>query len=335
MVVSSQTTEFESAIESELRKMFESRELALYEMMSYHMGWLSDLDGFAHPKTSNRIHGVVCLTACLAAEGVVDTCLPAAVAVEMVHNFTQIHDDVQSGSPQRAGRDAVWWKWGPAQAINAGDGMHAMARISLFKLTEKGISPESTFRAVQMLDSASLALCEGRFQDLDTQERIDLTVDAYLSMASDKTGALYLCAAKLGALVAGADEDLIQSLGEFGLKIGLAKQIHDDLEELWSQEPSASLEVLNKKKLLPVVYAVQESDVSIKRRMGDIYFKRVLEPEDVESVRAILEETGAKQFAERKIDKLLNEALEAVNESALSPPSKDLLQDLVPSVLSA
>ncbi len=333
MVAAIQTTEFETSIEAELREIFRARDLALYEMMSYHMGWESDSVDFADPIPGSRIHGVACLTACFAAGGDVSTCLPAAAALELVHNFAQIHDDVQSGSPQRANRDTIWWKWGPAQAINAGDGMHALARIALFGLNDRGVAPETTFRAVQMLDQASLALCEGRFRDLDTQERIDLSVDAYLEMASDKTGALYAGAMKLGALVAGADEEQVTSFGEFGGKIGLARQIQDDLNELWGDQES-SPEVLNKKKLLPVVYTVQEADISVKRRMGDIYFKRVLEPSDVAALRVLLEETGGRKFSEDMVGKLRDEAIVAVRRTQLSASSINIFEDLASTILS-
>lgn len=333
MVTAFRTAEVEAAIEAELHEMFQSRDLALYDMMSYHMGWESDSIEFSNPVPGSWIHGVACLTACAAAGGDVSTCLPAAVAVELVHGFTQIHDDVQSGSPQRAGRDAVWWKWGPAQAINAGDGMHALARIALFSLNDRGITPATTFRAVQILDEASLTLSEGRFQDLDTQERIDLSVDSYLKMASDKTGALYAGSMKLGALVGGADEQLVDSFGEFGSKIGLARQIQDDLNELWGDD-EASPEVLNKKKLLPVVYAVQEADISVKRRMGDIYFKRVLEPNDVAALRGLLEETGGKKFSEDTVENLRNDALASLDKMQLAVESRDMLQNLASAILS-
>ena len=334
MVAASQTSEFKAAIEAELQGMFRSRDLALYDMMTYHMGWGSDDGGTPYSAVSgSRIHGVTCMTACKAAGGDVSACLPAAAAIEMSLAFVQIHDDVQSGSPQRAGRDAVWWKWGPAQAINAGDAMYAMARISLFRLAERGAMAETTFRAIQILDETNLALCEGRFRDLEAQERIDLSVNAYLVMASDKGAALYVGAMRLGALVAGVDDALTSALADFGSKIGLARQIQDDLNELWHRtEPSD--EVLNKKKLLPLAYTIENADVSVKRRLGDIYFKRVLDPADVDAIRDILDETGGRQFSEDMVRDLRQEALAAVDGTDLPPSSKEMLNQLAASILS-
>ena len=266
-------------VEEELRGVFDNRRMPLYQMMSYHLGW-EDAQGNTRPNEAmERSHGIACLTACYAAGGDTEVALPAAAAVELVENFSQIHDDVQGGHPQRLNRDSVWWIWGPAQAINTGDGMHALARLAIFQLQERGVKPAQTFRAVQLLDEASLELCEGRFRDLEAQERIDLTVEAYLDMAASKTGALYSCAMKLGGLVASADEGLIEALGESGSKLGSALQVQRDLRELWNGSDgggSPSTEVLNKKKLLPVVYAVEKAGISEKRRLGEIYFKRVL-----------------------------------------------------------
>ena len=334
MVATSQTAEFEAAIEAELRDMFRSRDLALYDMMTYHMGWNAGDEGSSYAGVVNgRRYGVTCLTACDAIGGDFSTCLPAAAALELLQGFLEIHDDVQSGSPQRAGRDAVWWKWGPAQAINAGDAMYAMARIAMFRLGERGAGPDSTFRAVQILDETSLAVCEGRFHDLEARERIDLGIEEYLAMSSDKGAAMYAGAMKLGAHVGGADELLASVFAAFGSKIGLARQIRDDVNELWHRtEPSD--EVLNKKKLLPLVYTVENADVSVKRRLGEIYFKRVLDATDVDAIRGILDESGGRRFSEDMVRDLRREALALVDKTDLPASSKEMLNQLAASILS-
>jgi geranylgeranyl diphosphate synthase type I len=316
MSVATTTDDLSSRVETELHGLLDPRRMELYRMMSYHLGWEGDRGGGAR----YRSHGVACLTACALVGGGVDVALPAAAALELVNGFCEIHDDVQGGQPQRNDRDSVWWVWGPAQAINAGDGMHALARTVLFTLQQRGVSVESTFRAVQMMDEASLELCEGRFRDLEAQERIDLDIDGYMGMAASKTGSLYSCAMKLGGLVAGAQEPVIDALGAFGGKIGLAAQVRGDLGELWGSAPddaNPAYSVLNKKKLLPVVYAVTEASISQKRRLGDIYFKRVLEPDDVAAVRQLLEELGARDYCEELIDRLRSEAMDALGVAGI------------------
>ena len=323
-------------VEAELRDFLAPRQMPLYRMMAYHLGWEDERGDTHHPITRVRDHGAACLTACYAVGGDIETALPAAASVELVNGFCEVHDDVQGGIPQRHGRDAVWWAWGPAQAINAGDGMHALARMALFRLQERGVSPSTTFRAVQLLDEAGLELCEGRFQDLEAQERIDLSVDAYIEMASKKTGALYSCALKVGALVASANEEAIESMGVCGTKMGLAVQIHDDLRELWGEgdgDGTPSPEVLNKKKLLPVAYAVEKATIREKRRLGDLYFKRVLEPEDVASVRQVLEELGAREYCEEQVQRYRAEAEQAAT-AGLSAEGAEAVSRLIDSLLA-
>ena len=317
-------------VEATLKDAFTDRSLGLYRMMSYHLGWDGAHGMEAAPVSRDRTHGVACLVACLAAGGDVGRALPAAAAVELVDGFLEVHDDVQGGQPQRDERDAVWWVWGPAQAINVGDSFHSMGRLALFELRERGVPADVTFRAVQMLDEAALDLCEGRFRDIEAQERIDLDVDGYMEMAASKSGALYACAMGLGALVAGAEQDAVDAMSRCGRQLGLALQVQGDVRELWGGDLSP--EVLNKKKMLPVVHALSKATISEKRRLGDIYFKRVLGPEDVTALRDVLDEMGSRQFCEDLAARCRTDALEALAKGA-PRGDLDLATDFVDHLL--
>ena len=124
------TSDLSDVLEKELTVIVTSRDIPLYDMMAYHMGWQSAPGIDDPPIPQQRTRGVLCLLACRAFGGASSDAIPAAAAVELVHSFTEVHDDVQGGLPQRDGRDALWWVWGPAQAINAGDGLHALARLA-------------------------------------------------------------------------------------------------------------------------------------------------------------------------------------------------------------
>ena len=327
-----------SKVESGVRGIIESRRMPLYGMMSYHMGWTDQSGSPASSMPQARKHGVVCLAACRACGGDLEKAVPAAAAVELVENFSQIHDDVQGGRPQRDGRDAVWWVWGPAQAINAGDGMHALARLAMFQLRSVDTPAETTYRAVRLLDEASLEVCEGRFEDLEAQERIDLSVEAYLKTASKKTGALYECAMKLGALLASAGEQTVEAMGNCGRNVGIALQIRRDMLELWPLSASdlgPSTSVLNKTKLLPVVYAVQEANINDKRRLGDVYFKRVLGAEDVEVVRQTVERLGGRQFCEDQVEEYTAKAEGAVAGAGLSDDGMETIKQVLRFLLES
>lgn len=331
MPVTHSIYELTARVDSELQAIINARDFPLYRMMSYHLGW-SDAAGRASdaPLSSERVHGALTLLACDAVGGDTDACLPAAAAIELVDKFMQIHDDVQEGSPQRNQRDAVWWVWGPAQAINTGDGMHALGRLALFRLLERGVPADRVFKAVQLVDEASLKTCEGRFRDLEAQERIDLSVDAYMSMVADKTGALLSCAMRLGALV-GGDDAAAAALGACGARLGAAMQIRSDLRQIWGDNPhdQPKVEMLNKKKLLPVVYALENATISEKRAMGEIYFKRVLDADDAIRLRGVIEEMGARKACEDMAAQLVGEAAGALHSAGISADGKTRIADYI------
>ncbi len=323
-------------VEAELNSIVTSRQMPLYRMMSYHMGWNDEHGTPGSPPPKLRALGVLCLLASQSVGGDLNVSLPAASAVELVDNFCQIHGDVQGGSPQRDNRDAVWWVWGPAQAINAGDGMHALARLALFRLIERGVSAETTFRAVQLLDEASLRTCEGRFLDLEAQERIDMSLDAYLKMTSRKSGSLASCAMRLGALVATRDERAAHAMASCGEKLGVAMQLRADVRQFWSpgnDDAAPSPDVMNKMKLLPVVYALEKANPNEKRRMGEIYFKRVLDRDDVAKLRAVIEEMGVRDACEDMIAQLRREAGAALDVPVILPEGGAAIDAFASSLL--
>ena len=304
--------ELTARVDTELKAIVNERGFPLYDMMGYHLGWRG-----AHaldddlPQQQERMHGTMTLLACSAVGGDIEACLPAAAAIELVDKFAEIHDDVQEGNPQRNERDALWWVWGPAQAINAGDGMHALGRLALLRLTDRGVPDERVFDVVRLVDKASLRACEGRFRDLEAQERIDLSVEAYTRMAADKAGALLGCAMQIGALVGGADAATGNALAACGEKLGIALQVRSDLAALWGGigDSQPNVEVMNKKKLIPVVYALENATISEKRAMGEIYFKRVLEAGDAMKLREVIDGLGARAACEKMADTLKAEAL--------------------------
>ncbi|MDP6455812.1 MAG: polyprenyl synthetase family protein [SAR202 cluster bacterium] len=328
MTTTTKFDDFAQMVDSELKDLLDTRDLPLYDMMVYHMGWDETPTPLSTP--AQRSHGVLGTASAMANGCEPDVVIPAAAAVELVDKFCEIHDDVQGGKPKRGDRDAVWWVWGPAQAINTGDGMHAMARLSLFRLLDRGVSPETAFKAVQLLDEASLLACEGRFIDLQAQERVDMTSSSYLKMASDKAGALYGCAAALGALIAGANSERIGALERFGTHMGAALLINTELRQLdavGSLSQRADEDLMNKKKSLPVVLAFENSDATGRRKLGDYYFKRVLEPDDLPGLSALVKELGGTDAARGVLDAERSSALAALDSAGLASEGSALLSD--------
>ena len=322
---------YRDSIESELKSLILGQNFPLYRMMAYHMGWVDEHGEAVGTDGGVRLRSTLCLLTCQALCGDFRAALPAAAAVEMVHNFSLIHQDIQDGTPERYHRPTVWWVWGPAQGINAGDGMHALARLSLLRQADKGMTSEKTLKAVALLDAACLRLCEGQYLDLTYQERVDISQEAYFRMVEGKSAALMSCATELGSLMASAGEGAMASMARFGLKLGLALQVRDDILDLWGPgdtgKPLAG-DILNKKKSLPIIYAIENATASQRRSLGDVYFKRVMEPEDVNRVIEVLDSLGARDFSQEKADALYQEALQALEEADLPSQRTNELREL-------
>ena len=139
---------------------------AFYGMLHYHLGWTDAHFQPAQARTGKRIRPVIVLLTCLAAGGEPATSLPAAAAVEIIHNFSLIHDDIEDASETRRGRQTVWALWGQPQAINAGDGMFALAFLALTRLEEHGVPAERVALALRILAETCVALCQGQHLDM-------------------------------------------------------------------------------------------------------------------------------------------------------------------------
>ena len=250
--------------------------------------------------------------------------------MELVYNFTTVHSDVQSGRAEASDRPSIWWVWGPAQAINAGDGLHALGRTTMMRLAQRGVTPERVLSAVRSLDRACLTLCEGQYMDLEFQEQIMVTSAAYLDMVGRKAGALTGSAAEAGAIVAGASDDVCRALRDAGKLLGSGWQVARDIDDLWGERGDGMTpsNVLNKKKSLPLIYALENGTVGVKRELGSIYMKRVLEPDDAARLIAILEEADARTAAESKARELVEQALDTAAGAGVLEDEQQHLRQL-------
>ena len=303
--------ERQEALEAALRahvKEAVTSDLPLYRMMEYQLGWIErDGEPAVRPHGA-RFHGALCLEAAASvasgpgrpvrSEGG-ESVGAAAAAAELMFQSVQVHEDMQSAEMRAEDHPAVWWTWGPAQAINVGDGLHALARLAVFSMQDRGEPPERVLAAVATLDSAALRHYEGQYMELAFQERVDVTEAQYLEMARAKHGSLVGGAAALGARAAGASDETAEAFAAFGERLGVAAQIAADVDLIWGEAPPAGM-VLNKSKVYPVVHALEHASLTQKRELGAIYFKRVMEPSDLEGVRHVLDATGAREHAQAR-----------------------------------
>ena len=322
--------EYQRAVEAELLDVFEGREGFLYNLLRYHLGWI---DQQGSPQDGGpRLHfqGAVALVCCEAMGADYHRALPAAAGVELVHHFTLVHGEVQAGRTESVDRPGIWWVWGPAQAINAGDGLHALGRTTIMRLAQNGSSPERVLRAVRSLDTACLRLCEGQYVDLEFQDQLMITDAAYLDMVNRKAGSLTGCAAETGSLAAEVGDEACSAMQEMGVKLGAAWQIARDNGDLWGErgDGMTASNIIAKKKSLPVIHALEHGSLATKRELGTIYMKRVLEPSDASRLVEILDETGGRDAAEIRARQLVDEGISVASAAGVTSEGMSLLGEL-------
>jgi geranylgeranyl diphosphate synthase type I len=291
--------------------------LALYRMMSYALG-LADREGAPERAAPpQRVLGA------LALESGGQGAIHAAVAVELLAASVQVHQQMQTGAQGTPDRPAVWWVWGPAQAINVGDALHALSRLALLR-PDGGAPPAqaTAIAATHALDTAALIHAEGQFLELTYQERVDVTVAQFTDMARKRRGGLLGGALAVGAAAGGAQAGRVEALRAFGETLGVAAQMADDLRALWGEPTEEGRgRALSKSKLFPVVEVLERADLATKRALGNVYFQRVLEPAHLDTLRGTLERAGARERCVSAAIEAREAALAALG-AAGEPPAR-------------
>ncbi|WP_181139775.1 polyprenyl synthetase family protein [Streptomyces sp. Ru71] len=288
---------------------------------AYHFGWI---DAAGNPASGDGGKAVRPALAVLSAEvtgAAPETGIPGAVAVELVHNFSLLHDDLMDGDEQRRHRDTVWKVHGPAQAILVGDAMFALANEVLLEL-----GTAAAGRAARRLITATRSLIDGQAQDISYEHRDRVSVEECLEMEGNKTGALLACASSIGAVLGGADDRTADTLERYGYHLGLAFQAVDDLLGIWG-DPEATgkqtwSDLRQRKKSLPVVAALAAGGPA-SERLGDLLaadakasdFENFSEEEFAARARLIEQAGGREWTAEeaRRQHTIAIEALDAVD----------------------
>ena len=298
-------------------------------MLAYHLGW--EGEGAGVEARGKRIRPLLVLLTTAAAGGEWSRALPAAAAVELVHNFSLIHDDIEDNSPTRRGRPTVWQKWGVAQAINAGDAMFTLAHLATLRLQDTAYSLIA-FKATQILQNVCLRLTQGQYMDLAYEARCDLSLEAYWTMVGGKTAALLSACTELGALVAEAGETTCAAYHEFGYTLGLAFQAQDDLLGIWGDAAitgkSAESDLLSGKKSLPVLFGLsQNGPFAARWNQGPIT------PDEVPALALQLEQEGAYTATQAQATRLTDQSLGALKQANPQGEAGEALRTLAMRLL--
>lgn len=331
------SSRYQPDLNAELRLMVGNSSLPLYHMMRYHLGWVDALGHDRPQKGGKLLRPGLCLLSCESVGGDWYKALPTAAALELMHNFTLVHDDIEDEDRERRGIPTVWDVWGKPQAINTGDAMHILSRLALLKLEEKGIAAEKVLRAARLLDETCLILCEGQYLDISYEERLDIKIDTYMEMIGKKTAELFACALNLGAIVGTDNEHKIECLSRFGRNLGIAFQVQDDVLGIWGEDSktgkSSASDIMKKKKTLPIIYGIEKAEPEQRTELLQIYGQQVISKGDVPVIMRILSDVGARQYTEETAAKYCDAAMAEMENVDIPNSYKDDLSSLAKSLV--
>lgn len=307
-----QLADARSAIEPVLRAAVASLTDPLDRMAGYHFGWCEPSGTPAPGVQGKALRPALAFAAASACGGDIAQTVHAAAAVELLHNFSLVHDDVMDADDTRHGRPTVWRLWGETNATLLGDALQALA----LGVLSDGVPEPVTAEAVIRLARTTVALCQGQYEDCAFETRPSVSVDEYLAMAAGKTGALLGCSCALGALCAGADHRVVSAMHTFGRELGLVFQLVDDAIDIWGDpavtgKPAHS-DLLRRKQSYPVVCALA-SDTSAGRELARMYRSRQpMTPARAARAAELVEEAGGRQRTAHRAATSLRNAVEAI-----------------------
>jgi geranylgeranyl diphosphate synthase type I len=280
----------------------------IYEMVRYHFGY----DATGGSKSGKRLRPQLLLRTALAEGGEVECAIDAAVAIEILHNYSLVHDDIEDGDELRHGRTTIWARYGVAQGINAGDALCAISYLTLLH-EEAVVPPNRVVEMLNVLHEANLLMCEGQSLDISFETSSTVAMEQYLEMIGGKTGALFAASCELGALAAGAEPARAHEYARLGRAYGLAFQIRDDVLGTWGSsevtgKPSGA-DIARRKWSFPVVWALDTAPSADRDIVARAYARQSrLDAEGVSAVIGALDRLGARAAADDAHDRALDDA---------------------------
>ncbi len=307
-------------------------------MARYHLGLVDSAfkDVLADSALrGKRVRPGIAILSCVAAGGRPESAAPLAAAVELLHNFTLIHDDIQDESPSRRHRPTVWKLWGIGQAINAGDALFAASQLALLRLRALGTNAEVTLRLVDAFNRMAIEIVEGQVLDLGFEGREDVRSGDYLTMIEGKTSAIVRFAAWAGFLVAGANVETADLFAEFGLALGLGFQIRDDLLGIWGASSATGKaeadDIRRRKQSLPILLLRERVTADEADDLQRLYDQSEIAATDIQTVLDLLERHQVREVVERQISSYHDAAQRYLADATGNGanPGRDALQTLV------
>ncbi|MCP4537293.1 MAG: polyprenyl synthetase family protein [Chloroflexi bacterium] len=323
-------------LEAEMRAVVQTTDpyhTGLFGMLQYHLGWVDSTFTPHQTQTGKRVRPTLCFLVCEACDGNWEQALPAGAAIELVHNFSLIHDDIEDRDKTRRGRSTIWALWGEAQGINVGDTLFALTQLALSRLLERDVPAETVVAALRLLNHTCVTLTGGQYLDIGFENKTDVPVADYLAMIKRKTAALAACSCEMGALIANAPSEQREHLHTFGHHLGLTFQMRDDVLGIWGNpaltgKPVGS-DIIRRKKSLPILHGLEHS-----AELGTLLAQETLSITDVRHATELLQGTNSREYAEQLAQEHHALALAALEEANLQGPAAQAIYELAQTLLN-
>ena len=328
---------YRSSINTAMRNALTHDSSQVYDMLRYYLGWV-DADGNPTVATEGKfLRPTLCLFACEASGGSVRQAMPAAVALELIHNFSLIHDDIQDQDETRHHRKTLWAVWGTPKALVAGNVLRAIADASLMGLVREGVEATRALAVVRQLTNAYLAMIEGQYLDLSYEGLGEVGMPQYLDMIARKTGALIRCAFTMGAIIGSNSDENLEAFRESGESLGFLFQIRDDILGVWGEEETTGkpvgADIIRKKNSFPVVYAMSASEGDDLRQLRDIYSKEDVSESDASIVLTQMDSLQTRRHARALAAEHCGRAREALAGIEMSGDARTQIDELLQFLL--
>jgi geranylgeranyl diphosphate synthase type I len=312
-------TKYAADVEETIKRLVNEAPRSIRNIISYHLGWVDQNFQPVDSQRGKMLRPTISLLVFEAITGRYKEALPPAAAIEMIHNFSLLHDDIEDNDVERRGRPTAWTIWGQSRVINLGDYLFSLAYKALYQLDPDRIPPDRIFVVFCLVNEACLKLTEGQDLDLQFETLREVSTDMYLDMVYKKTGALIEAAILAGAKLATSDENIIQNYYDFARNVGLAFQIRDDILGIWGDTSKTGKSIVNdlrkKKKTLPIIYMLNKSSGTRREKLERYYSNpEPLSEAEIEFVRECLAWAEARHYAQGVADDYRQKAFAALDK---------------------
>lgn len=340
--------EFDRWIDDEIDSVLESiersatpisyRDLSIYDVMRYHLGISNVSFERERSDPGKRLRSKLCLLCCEHAGADPRRAVPVAAAIELLHNFTLIHDDIQDRSPLRRHRPTVWSIWDIPQAINAGDGMFAAAHVALNRSVERGVSAGVTLDLSNELHFTTLRIVEGQVLDLGFESRDDVTASEYLEMIQGKTATIIRFACWAGGHIGNAPDAHLPLYRDLGTAIGMGFQIRDDFLGVWGAEevtgkPYAD-DIRRRKQALPAVLLRERASDSHRLAVDQLYTREELGTDEIAMVQDLMNRYEVSDSVQFEVLRWHDRAQELLDQIESPAGQSEMLSALIDTLVT-